>query len=433
MKTVRRRIAVDTLRAAAAGRLAPRAGREAVYRLLAESDEPLTESAPPVGDAELAAACDAALILLPTLLDAREAVRDAAHATATRLEEIARISPVEARSRAAGLRPSERRAAVEALVRRADDAALDEPAHAVVLAGVAVAAAEAARPAPVELRDHDLRAEARRALAEAAYRSGDLIAADGALAEAKRLARRGSLDPVLRAELLRLEAEIRSDQSKFDEACRLARRSIRLLEHAGERRRESRVRLSLAVKLAYDGRFAEAHAENDRALAMIDGERDPRWILAGEFNRAWWLADAGDVAGARRALPRLATLVAHHGRALDRVRLEWLDAAVAAGEDHLERSARLYRSVLERCLALDTVYDSATVALELAVVLLRLGRADEVLPLADSVASIFRAQGVEPEAAAAVLLAAESLRRGVAAREVLRNLIAARSGARGRR
>jgi tetratricopeptide (TPR) repeat protein len=433
MRIARRRRVVDTLRAASAGRLSRATAREAVYRLLADREEPLAEAPPPPDEAGLAAACDAALLRLPTLLEERDVARVGAAAMAARLEEIARVSPAEARSRASGLAPGDRRAVVEALIRKVDEASLDEPAHAVALAGVAVAAAEAAISGNWGLRDQDLRAEARRALAEAAYRSGDLIAADGALAEAGRLARGGSFDPLLRADLLRLEAEIRSDQSKFGEACRLARRAIRLLRRAGESRRESRVRLSLAVKLAYDGRIAEAHAENDRALAMIDPERDPRWILAGEFNRASWLNDAGDVAAARRDLPRLATVVARHGRALDRIRLEWLDAAVAAAENDLERSARLYRSVLERCLELDTVYDSATVALELAVVLLRLGRADEVLPLADTVAPIFRAQGVEPEAAAAVLLAAESLRRGVAAREVLVTLLAARPGTRGAR
>jgi tetratricopeptide (TPR) repeat protein len=433
MKTGSRRLAVDTLRAAVAGRISRAAGREAVYRMLADSEERLTETASPPEDAALAAACDAALRLLPPRLAEHDELRERAAATAERLEEIARVSPAEGRSRAAGLAPADRRAVVEALIRRADEVALDEPSHAIVLAGVAVSAAEAANPRGWERRDHDLRAAARRALAEAAYRSGDLLAADGALAEAKRLARGGTLDPVLRADLLRLEAEIRSDQSRFGEACRLARRSLRLLRHAGETRREARGRLSLAIKLECDGRLAEALAENEAALRLIDAERDGRWVLAAEFNRAHWLNDAGDTAAARAALPRLADLAARHGRVTDRVRLDWLAARIAAQEGDLERALEIYRPVLDRCLELETVHDSALAALELAVVLLRLGRADEVLPLADTVAPIFRAQGVEPEAAAAVLLAAESLRRGVAATDVLLALHAARARARGTR
>jgi hypothetical protein len=133
---------------------------------------------------------------------------------------------------------------------------------------------------------------------------------------------------------------------------------------------------------------------------------------------------------ARDALPRLGRLADRGGSEHDRVCLAWLEARITSAEGDLARAAEIYRPVLARCLELDTIYDSAMVALELAVVLLELGSADEVLPLADTVAPIFKAQGVEPEAAAAVLLAAESLRRGVAAREVLLTLLAARAGAR---
>lgn len=430
MNADRRRAAIDALRAAVAGRVARESGRAAVYRLLAESDEPLRESEAFAGDAALEQAFDAALESLPSRLDARAAALERARAGAARLEEIARVSPAAARSRAATIADAERRPLVEELVRRADEAALDEPAHAIVLAGVAVAIAEMAVSSGDDLGLHDLRAEARRALAEAAYRSGDLIAADGALAEAKRLARLGTLDPVLRAGLLRLEAEIRSDQSRFAEAVRLARRSVRLLHRAGESRREARSRLSLAIKLECVGELAAALAENERAVRMIDAEHDGRWILAAEFNRAHWLTDAGDAAAARAALPRIADLAARHGKVTDLVRLDWLAAHIAVQEGELARAANILRDVLDRCLRLDTVHDSALAALELAVVLLELGRSDEVLPLADTVAPIFKAQGVEPEAAAAVLLAAESLRRGVAAREVLLNLLAARAGAR---
>jgi tetratricopeptide (TPR) repeat protein len=422
------RSALDDLRAAVAGRLPREAGRDAVYRLLVADRSGADPDRVP--DRACEAAIDQALDGLPERLDARERERAAATTLATLLEVVGHVSPGEARARAAGVDAALRPALVRELVRLADAAALDEPAHGVVLAGVAVAAAEAARPGAHELEAHDLRAEARRSLAEAAFRGGDLLAAEGALGEARRLAGLGTRDPLLRGELLRVEAEIRCDQSRFAEARRLAQRSVALFRHHGDRRREGRGRVSLALKLAYEGRLDESVAEAGRAIALIDPELDGRWLLAAEFNRAYWLDDAGDTAAARAALPRLVELVAAHGKALDRVRLDWLRARMAAAEGDLATAAELYRPVLERCLELETIYDSATVALELAVVLLELGRADEVLPLADTVAPIFRAQGVEPEAAAAVILAAESLRRGVAAREVLTQLVAARGAAR---
>jgi len=422
-----------TLRAAVAGRASREQGREAVYRLLAaaaaEDERPPRRrgrAMPPAAeDREYEAALDAALENLPDRLAERARLRAEATAIAAELAELGRVSPAAARARAAASSAELRAATVAELVRLADAAASDDPAHAIVLSGVAVAAAEAARPTPTDLAAHDTRAVARRALAEAAFRGGDLIAADGALGEARRLAGHGTRDPLLRAELLRVESEIRCDQSRFVESRRLAERSVALFHYAGDRRREARGRLSLALKLAFEDRLADALAENELARSMLDAGCDGRWLLATEFNRAYWLNDAGDTAAAHAALPRLAELVAEHGKALDRVRIDWLRARIAAAEGELASAAELYRPVLARCLELDTLYDSATVALELAVVLLELGRADEVLPLADSVAPIFRAQGVEPEAAAAVILAAESLRQGVAAREVLAELVAA--------
>jgi hypothetical protein len=420
--------ALDDLRAAVAGRAPREVGRDAVYRMLAGGGDSSRRTSPPA--AEYSAALDDALDRLPAAFEQRERMLAEAAELARSLAETGRTSPAEARSRAVRSPIELRPDIVRALVRLAEATALDEPEHGIVIAGVAVAAAEATRPATGDIAGQDLRAAARCSLAEAAFRGGDLVAAEGALAEARRLAETGTGDPLLRAELLRLESEIRTCQSRFGEARRLAELSVAIFRRRGDRRREGRGRVSLAAKLAYEGRLDDALAETDRALPLIDAERDGRWLLAAEFNRALALNNAGDSAAARTALPRLRELVAAHGRELDRVRLDWLAAGIATVEGELERAAELYRPVLARCLELETIYDSALVALELAVVLLELGRTDEVLALSNTVEPIFRVQGVEPEAAAALLLAAESLRHGAAAREVLAELVAARRAAR---
>jgi tetratricopeptide (TPR) repeat protein len=426
-----------TLRDTVAGRASRDDGRAAVYRMLSRGDRatgaPLSRIRDELADDDYTGAIEGALDALPELLLARDVERAEASRQAEQLAEIARVSPADARQRAAAISNTRLDAVLRELVERADALAVAEPALGIALAGVALAAAEAGRPDESDAPRCDLRAAARRCLAEAAFRGGDLVAAEGTLREAMRLARHGSGDSVLRAQLLRVAAEIRSDQSRFTEARRLAARAVRLLERAGESRLEGRARVTLAMKHFLAGDPHEALNENARARSLVDGERDARWWLAVEFNHAFWSFEVGDLETARQALPRLGRLADDRGSAHDRVCLAWLAARIAAREGDLARAEELYRPVLARCLELDTIYDSATVALELAVVLLELGRAEEVLPLADMVAPIFRAQGVEPEAAAAVLLAAESLRQGVAVREVLRSLIAARAAARGAR
>jgi len=420
---------VATLRAAVAGRVPSSEGRDAVYRLLAAGDRSRERNGDKRGKPnavsdrdEYDSAFDAALRTLPERIDAAVARQLRAAELAERVVTVSRVSPAEARILAVAVPAELLGALVRELAERAEAISLDSPPHAITVAGIAVAAAEQGRPDEADRRRSDIRALARLALADAAYRGGDLIAAEGALRESARLAALGSRDPLLRAETLRVASKIRSDQSRHAEACRLAQRSVAIFHRHHEARREARGRISLAVKLFLAGRPDEALRELDRARPLIDERRDGRLLLALEFNRAFWHTDIGEPQPARRALPRLAELVARHGKAKDRVRLDWLAARAAALEGDPARAVELYRPVLDTCLELDTAYDSATVALELALLLLELGRSAEVLPLADAIAPIFRAQGVEPEAAAAVILAAESLRQGVAAHEVLRNL-----------
>jgi len=420
-----------TLRAAVAGRAPKEEGRAAVYRLLAGADRessrrtPRGSRRPEAGD-EYDAAFEAALRTLPERVESAVALQARASDFADRISTIARVSPAEARAATAGMPAQLLGPFVRELVDRVETLAPEAPAHAIALAGVAVAAAESGRPDEVDRRRSDIRALAKLSLAAAAQRGGDLVAAEGALRDSARLATLGTRDPLLRAETLRVESKIRSDQSRDTEARRLAQRSVAIFHRHHETRREARGRISLAIKFFHEGRPSDALRELDRARLLIDERQDGRLLLAIEFNRAFWHTEIDEPAPARRALPQLRDLIAAHGMAKDRVRLDWIEARITAQEGDLERSTELYRPVLERCLELDTIHDSAVVALELAVLLLELGRGSEVLTLADTVAPIFEAQGVAPEAAAAVILAAASLRQGVTAHEVLRSLAAQR-------
>jgi tetratricopeptide (TPR) repeat protein len=405
--------------------------RRGIARLLLEGDRAESVEFPrrlARGEGEDAARYDAMLDRLAAQLGDVAYEIDAsarlAVALGEELQRTMRTSPEAARERTAPLGDSDRIALADWLGTRAAEVALDDPQAGMALAELGIfTIAGRGVTGPRARGAMDSLAQAHLGLAEAAFRAGDLLRALAALAEAKTAAAEGSLEPILEGNLLRIESEIRSDQSQHAEARRLAQRSVATFKQCGERRREARGRLSLALKYFYEGRLDSAQRETERALALVDPERDRRLVLAARFNLAFWANDAGQTAAVRSQLPALRTLAAECGRELDRVRVDWLEARVEAREGaHREAIAR-YRAVLDRCLELETLYDSATVALELATVLVEAGRPAEVLALAESVAPIFAAQGVETEAIGAVLLAADALRRGTAAHVVLAQIL----------
>jgi tetratricopeptide (TPR) repeat protein len=418
---------VETLRRAAGGDAPAAAGHAAVRELLAAADAPpparrARRPRPPAASYE--AAIDAAGRDLEARLEARARLRARAEEAAERIDELRRQSQTEALHSAFYLAADVADATVEALVRRSDRRALDRPVEAVALARIAVALVASRRLAASPPPDaEDLEALALRALAEAHYRAGDLVEADRALARARTAFEHGSRPPGLEGDLCRVEAEIRSDQSRFVEARKLAQRAVKLFRRAGDRTSEARATISLALKYYYEGEPEKAHAETERGLALLDPQSDGRLRLAALFNRVFWWNDAGRHDLARAALPALTELAKRDGSATDRMRLAWLEARIAAEEDDLDRAIELFRTVLDKQLELEVVYDSATVAFELAALLLEQGRTAEVLALADTVARVFATQRVAPEMAASLLLAADALRRGAAVEEALRLMV----------
>ena len=414
--------AVSTLRKAVAGRASPAEARVAVRSMLRGDPEfPVERDAVDL-DEGYGAAIDEAARGVALLLDDRARERERAAALARKVEEVFRVSPNEARRLAGTSPPNLVPAFLRALSGISDAAALEAPKVAVGLAEIAVELATRYEGDPPSAEWAESLATALRALGEAHFRAGDLVEAERALVQARAAFAQGTFSPALDGELLRLEAEVRSDQSRFTEARRLAQRAVRRFRRAGERAAEARATISLALKWFYEGELERALETTDRALGLLDLERDGRLRFAAEFNRVFWLNDSGMHEEARAALPRIAELVERHGGRSDRIRLAWLEARIVAREGDLERAVELYRDVLAQCLELEVLYDSATVAFELAILLLELGRAAEVLPLAETVARVFATQGAAPEAGAAVLLAADALRRGAAAQEALRLL-----------
>lgn len=84
--------------------------------------------------------------------------------------------------------------------------------------------------------------------------------------------------------------------------------------------------------------------------------------------------------------------------------MRWVEGRIAAGLGDRERARRAFEEVRREMGRRGMGYDTALVSLELAALELEEGRTSEVKELAREMVAVFRAQEVQREALAALLL-----------------------------
>lgn len=252
----------------------------------------------------------------------------------------------------------------------------------------------------------------------------DYDAARDALALARRLWQAGAASaPDLLPEwrLLDLEASLRRAQRRFAEALQLLDRAFAACpggEAAG------RILLKRSATLEQMGDFAGSLAALAQAAPLLRETREPRLLKVLRFNTLVVLLHLERYAEAAALLPELRELTAKQGSAMDRLRLKWLEARVAAGlgqgEEALAGLEQVQRDFTNRKLP----YDAALSSLDLAVLWLERGRRAAVRELAAGMAWIFTAKGIHREALAALRLFEEAARHDKATAGLARQVIA---------
>lgn len=256
--------------------------------------------------------------------------------------------------------------------------------------------------------------------------SGELKAADAAFEEAKRLWQSGSdpdavLDP---GRLLDLEASLRKDQRRLDEALAL------LDEAAAVGRRPERSLILKGITLEKMGQYENAAATLLKAVPKVNRQSDPRLENILNFNLAVNFCHVGRFRDAAELIPEARELAGEMGDEIALIRMTWLEGRIAAGLAR-PREARTLLGEARRELSLRGMsYDVALALLEEAALLLGEGRTTEVKVLARELTVIFESKGVHREALAALRLFQEAAEREEAtaelARRVLRYLFRAR-------
>jgi len=256
--------------------------------------------------------------------------------------------------------------------------------------------------------------------------AGKLKAAEIALTAAKMLFHSGSeptglLDP---GRLLDLEAALRRDQRRFDEALAC------LDEAVVVSRFPARTLVMQGSTLEVMGDYERAVAALLKAGPLIDRKSEPRLWYKQRANLAVAYCDVGRHAEAALLIEEARAVATELGDVIELSRMTWLEGRIAAGLGLAAEARRLLEQARQEFAGRKMWYDVALALLEIAALLLDAGRTAEVKTLAGDLAVVFESEGVHREALAALKLFQEAAEREAAtaelARRVLRFLFRAR-------
>jgi hypothetical protein len=121
-------------------------------------------------------------------------------------------------------------------------------------------------------------------------------------------------------------------------------------------------------------------------------------------------------------LPDLRKQALASGNELDVIRVAWLEGRVATGLKQRERALPALEQVRRYFTGQGIAYDAALASLEVAVLHLEEGKTAEVKVLAEEMLWIFKSQGVQKEALAALKLFCDAARQEAATVELARRV-----------
>lgn len=232
----------------------------------------------------------------------------------------------------------------------------------------------------------------------------DFRGAETAFRRAEVFLEAGTGDPLERARLLGLWANLLSSQLRFTPAQKLLLECVHIYEALGERHLAGRALFYQALLDSEQGNPAGAITVLEEALSRIEVEREPRLLLVAQHNLVSFLSELGRYEEALARIPAVRRLASQHGIHLDLLRLRWVEAQVLLGLGHDARAEAGFLEVRKGFLEQGIGYDAAAVSLELAVLYLRQGRTAEIKELAAEMLPIFQSRDVHQEAVAALML-----------------------------
>jgi tetratricopeptide (TPR) repeat protein len=249
----------------------------------------------------------------------------------------------------------------------------------------------------------DLRARAWSFIANLRRLRSDLVGAEEAFEKAYVHLKKGTREPLERAQFLDLKASLRGDQRRFPEAIRLLQRSASIFLGHGEKHRAGKSLLGLAVIYNFAGEPEAAIVALQDSLRLIDPTQDERLLLCAWHNLIDTLTHMGRYIEARGLYGKVRPLYRKFSDPYYDNRRLWIKARIERGLGQSESAEKLFVTVRNRFLAEDLPYEAAVVSLELAILYAEQDRFVDLKRLATEILPIFASLQIHREALAALM------------------------------
>lgn len=226
----------------------------------------------------------------------------------------------------------------------------------------------------------------------------------------------GSGDQGLQGTALSLLGSLKQEQTLWDTAALLYLMAENLFRQVEDRESQLTTRIKRGILSAESGVPLRAvEILTSTALDPSFESTSPGWQFAAVNSLALTLVDLGRYLEAFKCLPELRRLLAAADEPpLVAARVGWLEARIATGVGKYQAAESLYREVYEDFVRLEVPLDAGLVVLELAQLLIRLGRPREAVAPATEVLRLFRELRVHREATEALATLRQALRDATA-------------------
>lgn len=289
----------------------------------------------------------------------------------------------------------------ELLLKKSRDLALEDSSQGRRAMDLAVAVAEQLDlelyGAPVV---QDTRAIAWAYFAETRRVEADLRSAASSLRSAERLMAQGTGDPLVKAELLTLQASLRGYGGRFEEAIALLNRAASIYRHLGDRHLLGRTLLKKGTVVGNSGRPELAARLIRKSMDLIDPPREPRLMVCATHNLIWFLNESEHEDRAAACLEGARRLYERAGDRRDLGRLRWLEGKLATSLPEAEEALLEARDDLARE---GLSYEAALASMDLAVRYAGARKAPEMRRQAEQMLPLFRSEAMYRETMVALL------------------------------
>jgi tetratricopeptide (TPR) repeat protein len=216
-----------------------------------------------------------------------------------------------------------------------------------------------------------------------------------------------------------LESSLRRDQRRFPEAQKLIEEALAL------DRGDLRGKILLSKSFLHEtlGEPEASFSALYEAAPLIDPALEPRNAFGLRFNLVVALCALARFEEAEARLPEVEALAEGLGGELDLTRAVWLQARVHAGLGRPAQARDAFEHVRRVFERRGHAFNYALASLELALLLLKEGRAAEVSTLAAEMLAIFRSFEVERESLAALQLFCDASKRKTATVELAQRVV----------